>query len=793
MNARPPMPQSLPPALHGFTAFNQWLNYRLVPSTRTPGKMDKHPIGRGGYRVKLTEPTEWMSYEEAASLSDKVAFVFSKSDPFFFLDIDGAKQPDGSWSPVAQTLLGQLKGCAVEVSSSGTGLHIFGVGHPGEHGCKDKSNSLEFYTEDRFVALTGHETSGSVFFAPDPMVLASIRDQYFPPAEHKPATDWTDEPCEGWSGPEDDDELVRRASRHVSAAAAFAGKATFADLWNANEDALAEAFPDSGRPYDCNRADAALCAHLAWWTGKDCERMARLLRASGLARDKHDREDYVQRTILRACGLVTDVLQDRPTAQLPTPRPPAPVAVTDAAEAAPEVVEAQYLRVEQSAALFAGCVYIAGMNRVWMPNGQIFKPESFNGFFGGYQHILDEVGRKTTDEAFKAFTRHPMMRAPQVLTTCFDPKLAPGAIVDDFKGRAAVNTWIPPKVRCEPGDAGPFLRHLEKLLPVQRDRDILMAYLASVVQYPGYKFLWAPALQGVPGNGKSYFTRILQHAVGSEYYYAAPSSALGKDFNAWLDAKLLIAVDDVRIADDDMYERLKTLITEKTQPIERKGVDADNVQVYANFFFTMNSKTGLRKAADDRRFAVFFTAQQRVEDLVRDGMLGEYMVDLNDWTNGTGAYAAHGPMYGAAIVTHLLRSHVIPDDLNPTTLAHRAPRTSAHDEVVATSMGAREQEVQEAIDSGAIGFRGGWVSSHHTLLLLLKANDRRVRVSNLDEVLGNLGYVRHPGLKDGRTNNMVQPDGARSVLYVAKGRMDLLALEGAEAARGYTAAQTVAE
>ena len=64
-------------------------------------------------------------------------------------------------------------------------------------------------------------------------------------------------------------------------------------------------------------------------------------------------------------------------------------------------------------------------------------------------------------------------------------------------------------------------------------------------------------------------------------------------------------------------------------------------------------------------------------------------------------------------------------------------------------------------------------------------------MGGLDDVLGNLGYVRHPGLKDGRVNNMVQPDGARSVLYVAKGRMDLLGLAGAEAARGYAEAQAM--
>lgn len=788
MNACPMIRSPLPPALHGFTAFNQWLNYRLVPSTRTPGKMDKHPIGRGGYRVKLTEPAEWMSYEEAASLSDKVAFVFSKSDPFFFLDIDGAKQSDGSWSPVAQKLLGQLKGCAVEVSSSGTGLHIFGVGHPGEHGCKDKSNSLEFYTEDRFAALTGDQTSGSVFFAPDPTVLASVRDQYFPPAQHKPATDWTDEPCEGWSGPEDDEELVRRASRHVSAAAAFAGKATFADLWNANEDALSEAFPDSGRPYDCNRADAALCAHLAWWTGKDCERMARLLRASGLARDKHDREDYVQRTVLRACGLVTDVLTDRPPAQLPVPPP---IAVAQAREAMPEIVESiGFLRPEQTQQLFKGCVYVRDLDRVWMPNGEMLKPAAFNVFFGGFQFIMDEVGNKTTDEAFKALTRNPLLRSPQVAASTFDPKLEPGAIVTDFKGRDAVNTWLPPVVRVVDGDPTPFLTHLAKVLPDERDRKILLSWMAALVQFQGHKFTWAPVLQGVEGNGKSFFAMCCSAAVSPLYSHTPRNKDLMKDFNSWMHRKLFAVVDEARVDTPEMIESLRNLITEETQTIEPKGVDADSHRVFVNFMFTMNDKRAMKKTRNDRRLAMFYTAQQCESDIARDGMDGDYMPNLYDWAKGQHAYKHLGAGYGFAIITHYLQNYQIPDEFNPIGAAHRAPRTSAFDEAISSSLGPREQEVQEAIDSGAVGFRGGWVSSHYALELL-KQTDKRIRVGGLDDVLGNLGYVRHPGLKDGRVNNMVQPDGARSVLYVAKGRMDLLGLSGAEAARSYSESQAM--
>jgi len=49
-----------------------------------------------------------------------------------------------------------------------------------------------------------------------------------------------------------------------------------------------------------SEADAALCEKLAFYTGKDAAAIDSAFRASGLMRDKWDREDYRQRTIKRA-------------------------------------------------------------------------------------------------------------------------------------------------------------------------------------------------------------------------------------------------------------------------------------------------------------------------------------------------------------------------------------------------------------------------------------------------------------------------------------------------------------
>lgn len=129
--------------------------------------------------------------------------------------------------------------------------------------------------------------------------------------------EWTTEPCPEWRGPESDDALIQRALRAQSTAAAFGGRASFADLWSGNAEALGRSYPDPVRPYDASSADAALAQHLSFWTGKSCERIERLMRQSALAREKWDsHSSYLSRTILGAVGRQEEVLTDKAAAAL---------------------------------------------------------------------------------------------------------------------------------------------------------------------------------------------------------------------------------------------------------------------------------------------------------------------------------------------------------------------------------------------------------------------------------------------------------------------------------------------
>jgi len=772
--------------LAAMAQYRQFIVYRLVASQSRPGKWDKLPCDfRTGRVVSAHDPAYWTDSMTAHAAAVNfgqgfgIGFVFTEADPFWALDID-ACLVDGQWSTIANQLCQTLAGAAIEVSPSGTGLHIFGSGRPPVHGCKNLTLGLEFYHSGRFMTLTG---SGAVGDASTDFshLLPSIVGQYFPPdAGGGLAQEWTTEARSEWRGPTSDEELIKRALRSQSTASAFGGRASFADLWTANIDALSRCYPDPVRAYDASSADAALAQHLAFWTGANCERIDRLMRQSALARDKWDRhsDPYLERTILGAVARQFEVLTDKaPEPVAGAPDSPAP-SVTNEPPRPTMVQGSTFANNEDQLTLFAGCVYIRETHRVLVPGGVMLKPEQFKVTYGGYTFTMDTANEKTSRDAWEAFTQNQAYRCPRADSPCFRPDMPPGAIIQRG-GQTFVNTYWPVEVPRKVGDATPFLTHLAKILPDERDRYILLCYMAACVQHKGVKFQWAPLLQGVEGNGKTLFTRCVAEAVGRRYVHWPKASKLSKEFNAWMLGKLFYGVEDIYVPDQkrEIIEELKPMITGGDGlEIEGKGVDQISADVCGNFMFNSNHKDAVRKTQNDRRFCVLFSAQQQAEDLKRDGMDGEYFPKLYDWLRAD----------GYAIVSDLLHTMPIPDDYNPATNCQRAPVTTSTAAAISASTGGVEQEVHEAIAQGLPGFCGGWISSIQLDRLLEKLGvARRVTHSKRKEMLEALGYAYHPALVEGRVNNLVLPDGGKPRLFIHKDSQARHIQGAAEAAKAY--------
>lgn len=793
--------RQLPDALAPLAAYRQFVLCRFTPDPEKPGKTIKMPVHAVTLdEVNAHDPAVWLdaptAMARAAELGGQpvpggagwgVGFVFTANDPFWTIDADACLQPDGQWSPIVQELCAALPGAAVEISQSGRGLHMIGTGDAGPTELrrkKDYTNKLfDLYTEGRFVALTGTAAQGSAATNCTPGLQMLVEKHLRRRGAVDDAPDgWTTAPDPTWNGPKDDDELLRRMLRSQSAHAAFGGKATFADLWERNVEVLARTYPpdpnNPGDPYNGSVADRALAQMLSFWTGRDCERIKRLMLRSGLVREKwKKRESYLDDTILSAVRVQTEWLTDKTVES--------PVAVPATASApAPKLNEGgTYVSVADQLGMFSGCVYVGDQHRILVPGGHLVKKEVFDVRYGGYTFPMDNSNEmRPTRSAWEAFTQSQAYRAPRADSTCFRPDLPPGAIVDEHDF-TRVNVFWPIKVERKVGDAGPFLRHLHKLLPNDRDRAIMLAYMCAVVQYQGYKIKWTPLIQGVEGNGKSFLSLCVEAAVGKRYTHWPRADQITEKFNSWLFDKIFIGVEDIFVPESqqEVIEVLKPMITGESLAKRAMQTDQVNANVVCNFILNSNHKGAIKKTRNDRRFAVLYCAQQQESDLDRDGMRGTYMQDLYNW-------ARDG---GYAIVAELLHTMPIPHEFDPKGECQRAPITSSTEEAIGASRSSIEQEILEAIEQGAPGFAGGWISSI-ALATLLQEKRRSLSPNRQRETLITLGYDWHPGLTNGRVDNVVHPDGKKPKLYIRAGH-PMTALVGSSAiGAAYSAAQMAA-
>lgn len=419
----------------------------------------------------------------------------------------------------------------------------------------------------------------------------------------------------------------------------------------------------------------------------------------------------------------------------------------------------EILTEQECAEWFKGCTYVERFGEILTPSGRFMSPTKFNAKYGGKKFLIDSTG-KVTDEAWKAATRSTLYTVPQVDHIRFLPHEPYNAIVEDELQRKGINMFRPAVIRSQPGDISLFLRHIELMLPVDTDRNILYTYLAHNAKFPGHKIPWAPLIQSAEGVGKGVLKELIEHFIGSAYFYSPSARELiesGSKFNAWMRSRLFILVDEIRVDERrDMVETLKPMISEKRIEIQGKGQDQEVEDNYSNWAFFSNHKNAIPVDENGRRFAVFYSAIQSKADLIARNMDDAYFDRLYSWLrNG-----------GAEYVTHWLLSWPI----ERGGLPMRAPATSSTQEAHRVNRTPQEQAMLNAISDGAQGFRGGWIGSVAAGKRFKAIGIKAPSDQSLTQILERLGYYhvgRAPRAYFADDNIM------RSELYSTNARADV--------------------
>ena len=293
-----PIPELIPAELR---ELDQWVCWRFEERN---GKETKIPINAAtGHEADCTDQREFASFNAAMQRFKKynnldgIGFVFHDDDPFVGIDLDDCitdVYTNGSlFTQLAQDVLRRFPGTYAECSPSGTGIKLWIRGSlpipPEKTGRKIPKLGIETYCRGRYFTVTSQmivdSKSGRDSGSP-PVILDHNEElqrwfaEFFPSAKVDDKNDKT--PATPVSAGVM--EIVEKAS-------ASRNGDKFRQLWAGD----CSEFGD-----DQSSGDLAFCSMLAFWCGGNANLIDEVFRASGLMREKWERDDYRSGTIKKA-------------------------------------------------------------------------------------------------------------------------------------------------------------------------------------------------------------------------------------------------------------------------------------------------------------------------------------------------------------------------------------------------------------------------------------------------------------------------------------------------------------
>lgn len=128
----------------------------------------KVPLTLAGKNASSTNAATWSSYRDAVASGVGEGIGFVLGDGIGCIDLDHCIT-GGVIAEWAQRVLDDNPDTYVEVSRSGTGLHVFGLRAEGPgRNVRDGVRAVEWYSVGRYIALTGRRFSRS------PLTLAPL-------------------------------------------------------------------------------------------------------------------------------------------------------------------------------------------------------------------------------------------------------------------------------------------------------------------------------------------------------------------------------------------------------------------------------------------------------------------------------------------------------------------------------------------------------------------------------------------------------------------------------------------
>ncbi len=280
-----------------FRAFQEFFEVPLWVVSDPQGM----PMQINGSYAKCNDPATWQCFETIINKCEDSflpAICLQKQSRLIFIDLDHVRNPQTEEIlPWAKQLIEETESY-VEISRSGTGVHIFFRGNPPElreeklrfkaSNVQGTNSDIEIYYESKFATITGNILTDLPIREISNAEITRIYRKFFTNDSGKETLE-----TETQSPPLTDDEVLRLAR-------SAANGMKFVSLY---ENGAWEG------PDDESAKDLSLASHLAFYT-QNLEQIKRIMTSSSLFRQKWEREDYLDRTINKAISSLKKTYQN---------------------------------------------------------------------------------------------------------------------------------------------------------------------------------------------------------------------------------------------------------------------------------------------------------------------------------------------------------------------------------------------------------------------------------------------------------------------------------------------------
>jgi Primase C terminal 2 (PriCT-2)/Family of unknown function (DUF5906)/Bifunctional DNA primase/polymerase, N-terminal len=162
-------------------------------------------------------------------------------------------------------------------------------------------------------------------------------------------------------------------------------------------------------------------------------------------------------------------------------------------------------------------------------------------------------------------------------------------------------------------------RHIQHLLPNVEEQRMLIDWLSWVVQNPGRHANYAILLQGVQGDGKTFFAEMLRSVMGVSNVTMLNAQILQDRFTDWCAGQCVACIEEVRLINDknkyEVINRIKPYITNNVIEVHPKGGRIYNTKNTTNYLLFTNYRDALPLDDSDRRYLILFSRWQKRVDI----------------------------------------------------------------------------------------------------------------------------------------------------------------------------------